>query len=345
MNHPLDPSAAHQDDGPYGSGSHDSGSYGDDAPGASPALEAVGLGLRGRDEWALRGGDFTVPRGRVVGLVGPNGSGKTALLTVAAGLRPVDAGTLRVLGRAPGTPAVLPRVGVLLQDRPLERGFTVAETLRLGRALNPGWSEAAARAIIDDCDIPLRARVGRLSAGQRTCVALALALGKEPELLLLDEPMADLDPQRRLALTGVLMKRAAEHGTTIVMSSHALSELHLVCDHVLLMARGRVLLADDTEFVEAAHSLMTFTCPDAATPAIPPQMGTVIETRRSGRVLSVLVRFPLTTDGAASTAAPSLEEILLAYLRNPQAAPLIAGRFTAKAPAPGSPDTQDRPAR
>ncbi|MGW3288389.1 ABC transporter ATP-binding protein [Streptomyces sp. NPDC001002] len=381
MSHPFDPSAAHGDGAPddgghddgghdsdgsydgrsYDGRSHDGGSYDggsydsrsydrgsydrDVTTGPPPALEALGLGLRGRDGWALRGGDFAVPRGRVVGLVGPNGAGKTALLAVAAGLRPADAGTLRVLGHAPGTPAVLPRVGVLLQDRPLERGFTVAETLRLGRGLNPGWSERDARAIIDDCDIPLRARVGRLSAGQRTCVALALALGKQPELLLLDEPMADLDPQRRLALTGVLMTRAAEHGTTIVMSSHAISELHLVCDHVVLMARGRVLVADDTEFVEAAHSLMTFTCSDSATPEIPPQLGTVIEARRSGRVLSALVRFPLSTDGAASTSVPSLEEILLAYLRNPQTPPLIAGGLAAEAPAPDSRGSQDRPTR
>ncbi|MFJ3894830.1 ATP-binding cassette domain-containing protein [Streptomyces sp. NPDC090083] len=306
----------------------------------TPALEAVGLGLRGRDGWTLRDAGFTVPRGSVAALVGPNGAGKTTLLAVAAGLRSADAGTLRVLGHDPGSPAALPRVGTLLQDRPLEKGFTVAETLRVGRELNPNWNEAAARALVEDCDVPLRARVGRLSAGQRTCVAVALVLGKQPDLLLLDEPMADLDPLRRHALTGALMTRAAEHGTTIVMSSHALSDLHLVCDYVLMTARGRVLVADDVEFVEAAHSLITYTCPDSADPPTLPDAGTVIETRRSGRVLTALVRFPLSTEGAVSVASPSLEEVLLAYLRNPRIPPLIA----AAQPA-GAPDPHERPAR
>ncbi|BCL26639.1 ATP-binding cassette domain-containing protein [Streptomyces aurantiacus] len=317
--------------------------HGDDASATAPALEAVGLGLHGRDGWALRDGSFTVPRGRVVGLVGPNGAGKSSLVAVAAGLRPADAGVLRVLGHVPGSPAVLPRIGTLFQDRPLERRFTVAETLRLGRDLNPNWNDAAARAIVDNCDVPLKARVGRLSTGQRTCVALALALGKQPDLLLLDEPMADLDPQRRRALTGALMTRAAEHGTTIVMSTHTLSELHLVCDYVLLTARGRILIADDTEFVQAAHSLITYTCPAPAAPSLPPQAGTVIETRRSGRVHTALVCFPLSTEGAASTSSLSLEEILLAYLRNPQASPLIAGSTRDDAPSAGTPDSHERP--
>src|SRR5262249_32692098 len=159
----------------------------------TPALEARGLGIRDRSGWTLRDCDFRVPSGRIAGLVGPNGDGKSSLLAIAAGLLAPAAGSMRVLGLRPGSREALPRVGVLLQDGRRHPLFTVAETLRLGRELNPRWDEATARALVAEADVPLTARVGRLSGGQRTCLALALVLGKRPDLLLLDEPTADLD--------------------------------------------------------------------------------------------------------------------------------------------------------
>lgn len=329
-----------------------------------PALQAAGLGIRNRDEWALRHCNFRVPRGRVAGLVGPNGDGKSSLLAVAAGLRLPTEGTLRVLGHCPGDRAVLPRVGLLLQDRPLYTAFTVAETLRYGREMNPGWDDTTARSLIANADVPPRAKVGHLSGGQRTCLALALALGKRPDLLLLDEPMADLDPLRRHAMMAALMTTAAEHGTTVVMSSHILAELDLVCDYVLLLAHGRMLVADDVEFVQAAHTLVTHTlddrgytldargpseprasgdprphpagtahdgpAPHGARPVpaadLPPALRghAVVETRTTGRQLTAMIQLPTHLDGAGTAAPPTLEEILLAYLRNPQAPPLLA---------------------
>ncbi|WP_329372129.1 ABC transporter ATP-binding protein [Streptomyces sp. NBC_00669] len=315
----------------------------------APALEASGLGIRNRAEWALRHCDFRVPAGRVAGLVGPNGDGKSSLLAVAAGLRAPTEGTLRVLGHRPGAGAVLPRVGLLLQDRPLHSAFTVAETLRYGREMNPRWDDAGARSVVADADVPLDAKVGHLSGGQRTCVALALTLGKRPDLLLLDEPMADLDPLRRHAMMAALMTTAAEHGTTVVMSSHILAELDLVCDYVLLLAHGRMLVADDVEFVQAAHTLVTHTLdghepsgvragadprshhrrgaarPDPAAPLPDALLGhTVVEARTTGRQLTAMIQLPTSLDPAVSAEPPSLEEILLAYLRNPQAPPLLA---------------------
>ncbi|MFE7115077.1 ATP-binding cassette domain-containing protein [Streptomyces sp. NPDC057654] len=291
--------------------------------------------MRDNGEWILRDSTFRVPRGRIAALVGPNGDGKSTLLAIAAGLRPATEGSLRVLGCPPGSRAALPRVGVLLQDRPLHKAFTVAETLRMGRRLNPAWDDAVATSVLEDADVPLRAKVGKLSAGRRTCVALALALGKRPDLLLLDEPMADLDPLRRHAMTAALMASAARHGTTILMSSHIVAELHLICDYVLLMARGRVLIADDTDFVQAAHSLVTHTLDDpAAVPRVPRGGGTVIETRTSGRRLTALLRLPTHADGAATADPPALDEILLAYLRNPDAPPLLAPGETEEHPSP-----------
>ncbi|SCE37766.1 ABC-2 type transport system ATP-binding protein [Streptomyces sp. DvalAA-14] len=304
----------------------------------SPALEARGLGIRDQTGWTLRDCDVQVPRGRIAGLVGPNGDGKSSLLAVAAGLlRPAE-GSVRVLGRRPGSPEARALVGVLLQDRPLHRSFTVAETLRLGRELNPRWDQAAAHAVVAEADVPLTARVGRLSGGQRTCLSLALVLGKRPDLLLLDEPMADLDPLRRHAMTAALMTTAAEHGTTVVMSSHVLAELDLVCDYVLLLAHGRMLVADDVEFVQAAHTRVTRTLaePSAGPPgriaarapaaALPPEFRdhTVVEARTTGRQLTAMLQLPVSPEGAESAEPATLEDILLAYLRNPQAPPLLA---------------------
>ncbi|MFJ6727121.1 MULTISPECIES: ATP-binding cassette domain-containing protein [unclassified Streptomyces] len=294
----------------------------------------MNLGLRANDGWTLRHCDFELPRGRIAGLVGPNGDGKTSLLALAAGLRAPAEGTLRVLGHPPGAADVLPRVGVLLQDRPLYGGFTVAETLRLGRELNPGWDDAEARALTREADIPTRVRVGRLSGGQRTCLALALALGKRPDLLLLDEPMADLDPLRRHAMMAALMRTAAEHGTTVVMSSHILAELHLVCDYVLVMARGRMLIADDTDFVQAAHTLVTYSL-DGPGARLPHLLGadgaTVVETRVSGRTAAALLRLPTSLPAAVHATPPALDEILLAYLRSPDVTPLLAPADAARA--------------
>ncbi|SEG89575.1 ABC-2 type transport system ATP-binding protein [Actinacidiphila yanglinensis] len=310
-----------------------------------PALEARGLGIRNRDGWALRSCDFRVPRGAVAGLVGPNGDGKSSLLAVAAGLRAPTEGTLRVLGHRPGTSPVLPRVALLLQDRPLHAAFTVAETLRYGREMNPAWDDATARSVVAGADVPLRAKVGHLSGGQRTCVALALALGKRPDVLLLDEPMADLDPLRRHAMMAALMTVNAEHGTTVVMSSHILAELDLVCDYVLLLAHGRMLVADDVEFVQAAHTLVTHTLDGQDPPgsgaaygrrtgaaegdpggSLPDELlgHTVVEARTTGRQLTAMIQLPTSLDGAGAAEPPTLEEILLAYLRNPEAPPLLA---------------------
>ncbi|WP_405588216.1 ATP-binding cassette domain-containing protein [Streptomyces sp. NBC_01190] len=325
------------------------------------ALETRGLGIRDHSGWTLRHCDIQVPRGRIAGLVGPNGDGKSSLLAVAAGLLPAAEGSLRVLGRRPGAREARPLVGSLLQDRPLHRAFTVAETLRLGRELNPRWDQAAAHAIVTEAEVPLTARVGRLSGGQRTCLALALLLGKRPELLLLDEPTADLDPLRRHAVMGALMTTAAEHGTTVVMSSHVLTELDLVCDYVLLLAHGRMLLADDVEFVQAAHTRVTRTITGspaergglaARTPlaALPPEFRdhTVVEARTTGRQLTAMLRLPVSPEGAESAEPPTLEDILLAYLRNPEAPPLLApvddpGQDPGADPAGGTHETHETP--
>ena len=296
------------------------------------ALEATGLGKKYRRGWALRDLTFRLPVGRICALVGPNGSGKSTLLSLAADLLAPTTGTVRVFGADPRSAEARRRIAFVAQDKPLYPRFTVAETLRLGRELNPGWDQSAAERVMAEAEVPLTARVGSLSGGQRTCVALALALGKRADLLLLDEPMADQDPLRRHRMMGALMAEAAERGTSVVISTHVLAELDGVCDFLLLIGGGRLRLAGDTDAVQAAHRLITGPRgTDGGTPWEAARH-TVVETRATGRQLTALIRpsAAVTEDGWI-VREPSLEEVLLGYLGAPDAPPLI----TAGARPPG----------
>ena len=231
------------------------------------ALEASGLGKRyGRRGAALDGCSFRLPAGRVSALVGPNGAGKSTLLAIAAGLLRPTSGTLTVLGGAPGEHRA--RVAHLAQTKPLYPQLTIAQTLRMGAELNPArWDAAHAARIVEQGGLDPKSRIRSLSGGQRTRVALALALGKRPELMLLDEPMADLDPLARHELMGTLMADAAEHGTTVLMSSHIVAELADACDHLLLLGGGRIRLGGGIDDLLTAHTVVTGRgTPDAPDP-------------------------------------------------------------------------------
>ncbi|MET4923486.1 ABC transporter ATP-binding protein [Streptomyces sp. PSRA5] len=280
------------------------------------AIEATGLGKRygKRRGWALRDCSFRVPAGRICALVGPNGAGKSTLLAQAAGVLPATEGGIRVLGERPAD--ARERIAYVAQDKPLYRQFTIRDTLRMGHELNPGrWDAEAAERIVAEGRLDLGVRVRTLSGGQRTRVALALALGKRPELMLLDEPMADLDPLARHQLMGTLMAEAATHGTTVVISSHILTELEGTCDYLLLVDDGHIRLGGETEDLLTAHRLVTGPVRDLAP-------HTVVDSRTTGRQLTALIR----PDGPVGhdwrTVEPSLEELLLAHLRSP-GAPLL----------------------
>lgn len=274
-------------------------------------IEADGLGAQyGRTRgWALRDCSFRLPEGVVCALVGPNGAGKSTLLTLAARLLRPTEGTVEAPARE--------ETAYVAQDKPLYPQLTVGETLRLGRELNPGrWDARTAERIVEEGGLDPRTRIRSLSGGQRTRVALALALGKRPRLLLLDEPMADLDPLARHQLMGTLMADAADNGTSVVMSSHILTELEGACDHLLLLDGGRIRLSGPVDDIVAAHTLLTG--PAAGLAALPPH--TVVETRTTGRQLTALVRMQDPVDRATWQAShPTLEELLLAHLRSPQA--------------------------
>ncbi|MCX5049198.1 MULTISPECIES: ABC transporter ATP-binding protein [unclassified Streptomyces] len=289
------------------------------------ALEASGLGKRygRRAAAALDDCSFRLPAGRISALVGPNGAGKSTLLALAAGLLRPTAGTLTVFGRAPGE--FRDRVAFLAQNKPLYPQLTIADTLRMGAELNPSrWDAAYASRIVEEGSLGPAQKIRGLSGGQRTRVALALALGKRPDLMLLDEPMADLDPLARHELMGTLMADAAERGTTVLMSSHIVSELADACDHLLLLGGGRIRLGGGIDDLLNAHTLVT----GRGTPAdLAPH--TVVESRAAGRGLTALIRRDGPVDGTWETEEPSLEELLLAHLRSPDAPALLTPGTTA----------------
>jgi ABC-2 type transport system ATP-binding protein len=283
-------------------------------------LEAIRLGKRYRRTWALRDCSLAIPEGRVIALVGPNGAGKTTLLQLATGLLAPSAGKIQVFGAPPATgPEALARVGFLAQDKPLYSGFTVAETLRYGERLNPGWDQVVADRCLARFDLPPDRRVGQLSGGQRTQLALALALAKRPRLLLLDEPMADLDPLVRHDLTRLLMETMAAEGLTVVLSSHVLAELATVCDYLVLLAVGRVQLVGDTEQLLTDHKLLVGRRRDPATVA-PHQVVTASHTQRQTTLL-VRVAGPV-HDSAWAVHDVGLEQLVLAYMRHPETSAL-----------------------
>lgn len=285
-------------------------------------LATTGLGKRYRRTWALRDCSLSVPEGRVVALVGPNGAGKTTLLHLAVGLLTPDTGSVSVLGRQAGTADTMRQVAFLAQDKPLYHGFSVAEMLRFGARMNPRWDAELARNRIAALDIPPRRKVGRLSGGQQAQVALTVALAKRPDLLVLDEPLANLDPLARHDVMRALMAAVADTGMTVVLSSHVVSDLVDTCDWLVVLNGGRVQVAGDLEDLLAGHRLLTGPADHAD--AVASRL-TVVDDSRTDRQANLLARTgtgELSLDPRWTTRGVSLEELVLAYLRRPDAATL-----------------------
>jgi ABC-2 type transport system ATP-binding protein len=280
------------------------------------AIEASGLGKRYGRRWALADCTLTVPAGRVAGLVGPNGAGKSTLLQLAAGLLDPTSGEIRVLGECPaGIPAQLARVGFVAQDAPVYAGLSVAGHLRMGARLNHGWDSALAARRISQLGLDLRQRAGSLSGGQRAQLALTLAVAKRPELLLLDEPVASLDPLARRDFLRDLMETVAEHGTSVVLSSHLITDIERVCDYLIVLTASRVRLAGETEELLATHHRLSGPRRD---PRTLPAGWEVIEESHAGRQSTLLVRTCEPVLDPAWTVRPvTLEDMVLAYMSQP----------------------------
>jgi len=284
-------------------------------------IEATGLGKRYGSTWALRECSLVIPAGHVAALVGPNGAGKTTLLNLAVGLTVPSAGGVTVLGgRVAGSPAALDGIAFVAQDTPLYKNMSAADMLHLTRNLNRRLDQDYAETRLGELDIPLNGKAGRLSGGQQAQLALTLALARRPRLLVLDEPMAMLDPIARHDFMASVMMAAADDGVSVVLSSHVLAELERVADHLILMSRGRVQMAGEVDDLLAGHRMLTGPAAEADRYA----EQRVVQARRGRAQAHLLVR--ATADDPVPPgweAHPvGLEELVLAYLRDPGAAAL-----------------------
>ena len=280
----------------------------------SNVLETAHLSKRYGRTWALQECTLALPAGRVAALVGPNGAGKTTLLNLSVGILEPTAGSVQVLGSSPlkQPTETLPRLGFVAQDHPLYRDFTVADLLTLGRKLNPGFDDQLARARMQKLGIPLDRRAGKLSGGQQAQVALVLALAKRPELLLLDEPLASLDPLARREFLRTLLDATVETGLTVLLSSHIIGDLERVCDYLIILSASYVQLVGDLQEIGQTHKRLIGPRQDVDAMA---HVHTVIEQSQTERQTTLLVRAhgPI-FDPSWEVQGVSLEDIVLAYL-------------------------------
>ena len=275
------------------------------------ALRATGLGKRYGRRQALADCTLQIPTGRVVGLVGPNGAGKTTLLQLAVGMLAPTEGTIEVLGGRPASgPDQLAKVGFVAQDAPTYAGLTVADHLSLGAHLNPRWDNAVAADRIAALGLDPTQKAGRLSGGQRAQLALTLAIAKRPELLILDEPVASLDPLARRGFLQSLMEFTAETGASVILSSHLVADLERVCDYLIVLAASHVLVAGDVDGLLATHPRL-IGARDAAAPA----GATVVQQSHTERQSTLIVHSSAPIDDPAWTAdSLDLEDLVLAYM-------------------------------
>ncbi len=278
---------------------------------ATPAIETKELGRRYGTTWGLRGCSLAVPRGSITGLVGPNGAGKSTLLRLLAGLSRPTTGSVLVFGQPLSADALglISRIGYLDQLRPLYKGFRVDELLRLGRKLNPTWSDSIASVVVDRARIAVRQRIEKLSVGQQAQVAMALCLGKQPDLLLLDEPASSLDPLARQELFSTIMSTVSDRETTVLVSSHMVTELAPMCDHIVILSSSRVQLAGSVDATLAGHRLLIGTQHSRLADDV-----AVVSSSKAGRQRTLLVRG---SPGVAldwQEVEPDLGEIVRGYL-------------------------------
>ena len=284
-------------------------------------IETSGLGKRYGGTWALRECTLAIPAGHVAALVGPNGAGKTTLLNLAVGLAEPTAGAVTVLGGRPaGSPAALDGIAFVAQDTPVYRNLSVADMLHLTRNLNRRFDQHYAQARLGELGIPLKRKAGRLSGGQQAQVALTVALARRPQLLVLDEPVAMLDPLARHDFMATVLTAAADDSVSVVLSSHVLAELERVADYLILMSRGRVQVAGEVDGLLASHRVLTGPTGEADKYSERP----VVHVRRGEAQAHLLVQ--ATADDPVPPgweAHPvGLEELALGYLREPGAAAL-----------------------
>lgn len=273
-------------------------------------LQAHGLGKKYGRRWALTDCELEVPAGHVVGLVGPNGAGKSTLLNLAVGMITPTAGSVEVLGGLPG--AQQAKVGYVAQDTPTYARLSVADHLRLGARLNPAWDDSLAQQRIQRLRLDPKQRAGRLSGGQRAQLALTLGLAKRPDLLILDEPVAALDPLARREFLQDLMEAVAEQELSVVLSSHLVSDVERACDYLIVLVDSRVQVSGEIDTLLATHFRLTGPRRDQKDL---PRDQHVVTASHTDRQSTYLIRTdkPI-LDPAWTVSQLTLEDLVLAYM-------------------------------
>lgn len=279
------------------------------------AVKTEALGKRYRSFWALKDCTINVPQGRVSALVGPNGAGKTTLLKLLISLSRPSAGSANVLSKSPSqSPEYISEIGYLAQEIPMYGNLNAKEHIDMGRHLNANWDSESATKRLNELSVPLDRSVGKLSGGQKAQVALGLALAKKPKLLLLDEPVAALDPLARVDFLKSLAQAVADANEelTVVMSSHLLADLERVCDHIIILASGETQLCDDIDMVLKSHKLLVGKYRGSTTS----DDYTIIQQSDTDRETTLLVRLksPRFRDPHWQMRDVDIEEIVLAYM-------------------------------
>jgi ABC-2 type transport system ATP-binding protein len=284
-------------------------------------IETSGLGKRYGSTWALHECTLAIPAGHVAALVGPNGAGKSTLLNLAVGLAEPTDGVVTVLGGLPaGSPGALDGIAFVAQDTPLYRNLSAADMLHLTRNLNRRFDQHYAQTRLSELGIPLNRKAGKMSGGQQAQLALTLALARRPRLLVLDEPVAMLDPIARHDFMASVLTAATDDGVSVVLSSHVLAELERVADYLVLLSKGQLQVAGEVDDLLASHRMLT----GPTTLADRYSAGPVVHTRRGEALTHLLVRAGVDDPVPPGWEAHSvgMEELALAYLREPGAAAL-----------------------
>ena len=276
-------------------------------------VEANDLGKRYGEKWALSKCTLAIPTGKVVGLVGPNGAGKSTLLQLSVGLLRPSAGSISVLDGRPGTtPEQRARVGFVAQDAPTYVGLSVREHLRFGVWMNPNWDAGFAEDRIARLGLNPAQKAGELSGGQRAQLALTLAMAKRPDLLVLDEPVASLDPLARREFLTALLEVVAERGASVILSSHLVADLERVCDYLVVLSDSRVQIAGDIEELLATHFRLTGARREAN--ALPSDQEVIVESHTDRQSTLVVRTAHPVLDTSWSVEQLDLEDLVLAYM-------------------------------
>jgi ABC-2 type transport system ATP-binding protein len=277
------------------------------------AVEAIGLGKQYGRRWALSDCTLSIPTGHVVGLVGPNGAGKTTLINLATGMLAPTRGSVQVLGGEPASsPEQLAKVGYVAQDTPTYAGLSVADHLRLGAHMNPRWDADLANKRIQQLGLDPKQKAGKLSGGQQAQLALTLAIAKRPKLLILDEPIASLDPLARREFLQILMESTAEHDLSVVMSSHLVADLERVSDYLIVLVAARVRVDGEVDKLLGAHHVVTG--PRSEASSLPGTWQVITESHTDRQSTFVVHTEDLIDDPRWSVSKIDLEDLVLAYM-------------------------------